>query len=107
MHIISTPDPNQGQHLDHVLLCLRALAGTLDHGGQVTNWNLEWEVESRKHDSEEDPPSSHGCNKCASTTSNLQSTSQRCGASSCCHIFSGSSGKRITQLPVRTSKATK
>lgn len=50
-------------HLDHVLPGLWALASTLDHGEQVTNGNLEWEIESRKHDSEEDPPSSHGRNE--------------------------------------------
>jgi len=50
-------------HLDHVLLLLLLLAVSLDQSRQVTDGNLEREIESRKHDSKEDPPASHARDK--------------------------------------------
>lgn len=40
-------------------LSLRSLTSTLDRRAEISNWNLEGEVESSQHDSEEDPPSCH------------------------------------------------
>lgn len=36
--------------------------------GEIANGESEGEVERGEHDSEEDPPSRHGCDECQSTS---------------------------------------
>lgn len=87
-------------HLNHVLLRLLLVAESLDHGRQVTDRDLEREVESRKHDGEEDPPASQARDERECTSSNLQSFCQ----SQSCRIVRVAEG--VGLLPVRASKET-
>ena len=34
---------------------------------QITNWNVEWKIETSKHDGEENPPTRHGRDECEGT----------------------------------------
>lgn len=67
----------QQHDLNHVLLGLGFLAGTLDESRQVTDGDLEWEVQRSQHNSKEYPPSSHARDERECTSSNLESASQR------------------------------
>lgn len=64
------------------ILDLLLLARPFDDMRQIANRNAEREIKGRKHDREENPPASHGCDECEGTTrlKNTQSS-----ANSTCH----------------------
>ena len=46
------------------ILDLLLLARPFDDMREIANGDTEREVQGREHDSEEDPPASHGCDEC-------------------------------------------
>jgi hypothetical protein len=58
--------------LNHILLALLLLTEPLDQRREISNRDLEWEIQGREHDSKEDPPACHRRHKRKRTSRNLQ-----------------------------------
>jgi len=98
---------NMRRHLCRVslllLLGLLPVTGTLDHGAEITNGDLEGEVQGSEHDGKEDPPATHvgdEC-KCAGGDETLGCSSSMCSPRSRCGRITVGDGK----VPVCTSQA--